>query len=311
MGVNMCQAVITKFQKVHGDKFDYSKVSYSTAKTRVIVACKEHGDFLITPNNHLSGYGCPKCVGRGFTKEENLSRFIHDAHKIHNNKYDYSLVDLSDQKLIIICPIHGKFTQSKIGHITNKSGCPQCGIIQKGLSCRLSKDAFIEKANATHNNRYTYDNTVYKGAHKKVSITCKTHGEFAVTPANHWSNGIGCPSCFNSNPSKGEVIIYDWLTEHNIPFESQKSFPDLYYKSKKGRLKYDFFIPSQNLLIEFDGEYHYNPISFSKIISADDQLALTQIRDKLKTEYATNNGFKLLRIRFDDNILNIMETTLV
>ena len=135
--------------------------------------------------------------------------------------------------------------------------------------------------------------------------------DFSITPANHWSNGVGCPSCFNSNPSKGEVKIYDWLTKHNIRFEFQKSFPDLYYKSKNGRLKYDFYIPDQNLLIEFDGEYHYNPISFSKFISGDDQLALTQIRDKLKTEYAAKNNFNLLRIRFDEDILDLLKLHII
>jgi len=307
MTTNKNQVFLDKAKKIHGDKFDYAKVDYRTAKTKVIITCREHGDFLVTPNNHLSGNGCPKCRGQGFTEEENLNRFINDAHKIHNNKYDYSLVKMTDPKYTIICPIHGQFKQSKVGHITNKSGCPKCGVIQKGLSRRLPKDEFIKKANETHNNRYTYDNVVYQGAHKKVNITCPTHGDFSITPANHWSNGVGCPSCFNSNPSKGEVKIYDWLTKHNIHFEFQKSFPDLYYKSKNGRLKYDFYIPDQNLLIEFDGEYHYHPISFSKLISKENQLQLTQTRDRLKTEYAEKNGYKLLRIRYDDDILSMLE----
>lgn len=302
------QAFLDKSKKIHGDKFDYSKVDYRTAKTKVIITCGEHGDFLVTPNNHLSGNGCPKCLGRGFTPEEQLENFIKDGHRIHDNKYDYSLVNITDKKLTIICPIHGKFEQSKIGHITNKSGCPTCGIIKKGLSRRLSKEEFIQKANETHKNRYTYDNVVYQGAHKKVSVTCSTHGDFSITPANHWSKGVGCPSCFNSNPSKGEVKIYEWLNKHNIHFEFQKSFPDLYYKSKNGRLKYDFYIPEKNLLIEFDGEYHYNPISFSKLISGDEQLLLTQTRDRLKTEYAKRNGYNLLRIRYDDDILSILES---
>jgi hypothetical protein len=306
MSSNKSQVFIDKSKKIHGDKFDYSKVDYRTAKTKVTVTCKEHSDFLVTPNNHLSGNGCPKCLGRGYTPEEQLENFIKDGHRIHNNKYDYSLVNITDKKLTIICPIHGEFKQSKIGHITNESGCPVCGGIKKGLSRRLSKDEFVAKANETHNHRYTYDNVVYQGAHKKVSITCTKHGDFSITPANHWSNGVGCPSCFNSNPSKGEVKIYDWLTEHNIHFEFQKSFPDLYYKSKNGRLKYDFYIPDQNLLIEFDGEYHYNPISFSKLISKEDQLLLTQTRDRLKTEYAEKNGYKLLRIRYDDDILSML-----
>jgi hypothetical protein len=304
----MSQQVITKFQKVHGDKFDYSKVSYSTAKTKIVVICKIHGDFLITPNNHLSGYGCPKCRGRGFTDQEKLERFIDAGNAIHNNKYDYSKVNMSDVKLNIACPIHGNFLQLYRAHITNKSGCLQCGYESNSQMARLGKDAFVEKANTAHNNKYTYDNVVYEGAHKKVSITCPTHGDFSVTPANHWSNGVGCPSCFNSNPSKGEVKIHEWLIKHNIPFEFQKSFPDLYYKSKKGRLKYDFYITHLNLLIEFDGEYHYSPISFSKLISGTDQLALTQIRDNLKTEYAKKNDYKLLRIRFDDNVIGVLES---
>ena len=303
MSHNKSQPILAKFQKVHGDKFDYSKVVYHTAKTKVIVGCKIHGDFLVTPNNHLSGNGCPKCLGRGFTPAEQLKNFIKDGHRIHNNKYDYSLVNINDKQLTIICPIHGEFKQLRRAHITNKSGCPECGKIVATDKNRLSKDEFIKKANETHNNRYTYDNVIYQGSHKKVNVTCPTHGDFSVTPANHRSKGVGCPSCFNSNPSKGEVKIYDWLTKHNIHFEFQKSFPDLYYKSKNGRLKYDFYIPDLTLLIEFDGEYHYNPISFSKLITGADQLILTQTRDQLKTEYAEKHGYRLLRIRYDDDII--------
>jgi very-short-patch-repair endonuclease len=76
-------------------------------------------------------------------------------------------------------------------------------------------------------------------------------------------------------------------------------------------LKYDFYIQHLNLLVEFDGEYHYNPISFSKLISGPDQLALTQIRDRLKTEYAEKNGYKLLRIRYDDDITDMLAQHIV
>lgn len=53
------------------------------------------------------------------------------------------------------------------------------------------------------------------------------------------------------------------------------------------------------------------PISFSKLISGPEQLALTQIRDQLKTEYAEKNGYKLLRIRYDDNITDLLEQHIV
>ena len=53
---------IEKARKVHGNKYDYSKTEYITAKKdKVIVVCPEHGEFMILPNDHLSGKGCPRC----------------------------------------------------------------------------------------------------------------------------------------------------------------------------------------------------------------------------------------------------------
>jgi len=52
---------IEKARKVHGNKYDYSKVKYKNNSTGVIITCPIHGDFIQSPNNHLSGRGCPIC----------------------------------------------------------------------------------------------------------------------------------------------------------------------------------------------------------------------------------------------------------
>ena len=52
---------IAKARKIHGDKYDYSKVVYVNAKTKVCVTCKEHGDFWITPDHLTRGKGCNLC----------------------------------------------------------------------------------------------------------------------------------------------------------------------------------------------------------------------------------------------------------
>lgn len=52
---------IRKSKVVHGNKYDYSKVEYKTAKIKVIIICKNHGNFLQTPSNHLKGHGCHFC----------------------------------------------------------------------------------------------------------------------------------------------------------------------------------------------------------------------------------------------------------
>lgn len=53
--------------KIHGNKFDYSKVNYYNKETPVIIICQKHGEFKQSPNAHLSGAGCPKCKNKNQT----------------------------------------------------------------------------------------------------------------------------------------------------------------------------------------------------------------------------------------------------
>ncbi len=59
---------IQKSIAIHGDNYDYSCVSYSSAKDKVLIHCREHGDFWQTPGNHLSGKACPGCADYGFKR---------------------------------------------------------------------------------------------------------------------------------------------------------------------------------------------------------------------------------------------------
>lgn len=72
--------VIEKFKSVHMNKFDYSKFNYITIKTKSIIICKEHGEFLQHANAHLNGNGCPKCVGK-FPESDKLIEFIGSSKK--------------------------------------------------------------------------------------------------------------------------------------------------------------------------------------------------------------------------------------
>ena len=47
---------------MHGKKYDYSKVKYVNSETKVIIICKEHGEFLQRPVSHWGGQDCPKCA---------------------------------------------------------------------------------------------------------------------------------------------------------------------------------------------------------------------------------------------------------
>ena len=112
-------------------------------------------------------------------KKVTTEEFIEKSNKIHNYKYDYSLTNYTgkDNKVIIICPIHGEFEQYASNHY--KHGCNKCGH-EKTSSTKISNsnNNFIEKANEIHNFKYDYSKVNYVNNKEKICIICPEHGEF-------------------------------------------------------------------------------------------------------------------------------------
>ena len=116
---------IERAKEIHGDKYDYSKVEYTGALSKVCIICPIHGEFWQEASSHIKKKnGCPLCNGR----IKNTTRFIERAKEIHGDKYDYSKVEYinSTSKICIICPIHGEFWQEPRHHLNSKNGCPIC-----------------------------------------------------------------------------------------------------------------------------------------------------------------------------------------
>jgi hypothetical protein len=221
----------------------------------------------------------------------NTDRFIARSRSIHGRKYDYSKVNYvnNELKVIIICPKHGEFNQT-----------PHCHL--RGYQCRACSDAekintqheFITAIIKKHGHKYDYSNVVYKGKKHKIQITCKLHGDFIQHPNSHL-NGKGCPKC---KQSKTETIIQLWLEAHKIRYVSQKIFQDCRNPETNYPLKFDFFIPHKNLLIEYDGPQHYKICRIGKYTLTPDSLRKIQFRDKIKTKYAKSQGIGLVRIKY-------------
>lgn len=109
-----------------------------------------------------------------------------------------------------------------------------------------------------------------------------------------------CPVC---DESKGERIIRKHLEKNNIDFIQEYRFEGCKYKLP---LPFDFYIPSKNLIIEFDGEQHYKPISY---FGGKKTFRSTQIRDKIKNDYCKENNINLLRIPYYElsNVEDILD----
>ena len=53
---------ISDAKKIHGNRYDYSKVDYKNAYTKICIICPEHGEFWQTPHSHLGmKCGCKNC----------------------------------------------------------------------------------------------------------------------------------------------------------------------------------------------------------------------------------------------------------
>ena len=202
---------IKKARKVHKNKYDYSKVHYVNAITKVTIRCPEHGEFEQAPSKHLSGHNCPKCSGRYVptTKE-----WIASARDVHNGKYDYSKVKYvnSTTKVCIICSEHGEFEQTPSDHIRG-CGCPKCSVENHSGKQASTKEEFIKKACEKHKGIYDYSNVEYVNNRTKVCIICPNpdHGEFWQRPYCHLQ-GNGCPRCANeANGKRKRLSLSDFI----------------------------------------------------------------------------------------------------
>ena len=240
---------VEKARKIHGDKYDYSKVEYKGIKEKVLIICPIHGEFYQTPREHLSGCGCQECSGN---KKLTTEEFIRRAKEIHGNKYDYSKVVYvnAHTKICIICPEHGEFWQLPSDHL-NTNGCEKCGIEKRASLRIMNTEEFIRRAKEIHGNKYDYSKVVYKGSDQKVCIICPIHGEFWQI-ANDHLRGSHCPSC-SVRMSKPENDIFQYM-KHILPNT------DIIQRDTKilNRKEIDILIPEINLAIEYDGLAWHN-----------------------------------------------------
>lgn len=95
----------------------------------------------------------------------------------------------------VICPSHGEFQQYSAQFRKDGAGCPKCGHEHRGLKKRLDQDEFIRRAEDIHPGAFTYEGTNYVNMTTKVSVTCRHHGEFSISPIKLVHGGQGCPTC--------------------------------------------------------------------------------------------------------------------
>lgn len=294
MKTNSPDVFITRAKEKHGDRYDYSKVVYENTNKKVIIVCRDHGDFLVTPKNHVSnGSGCPECAlisrsekqkgrkrpGIGGVKSKDTEWFVEKCKGIHNNRYEYNNTIYVNAKstVKVTCVEHGDFELLASAHMQGQ-GCAKCAYGDRVMTI----DEFIAKGNEVHNNKYDYSKTVYGSSQKDmVKIICVKHGEFYQNAGSHLA-GHGCKKCV-AHISNGEAELYEFicsLTDEEVKQTDRRTIKPL---------ELDVYIPTMKLAIEYNGLYwHCDRV---------DGFTMNTHVDKFKR--CEEQGIRLLSI-FDD-----------
>lgn len=147
-----------KSSKIHNYKYTYDKVEYINNTSKVKIFCKEHNTYFTqSPNDHAAGkVGCEKCISRLKSDTHKLTQdqCIENFKRVHNDKYDYSLVDYekTHKKVKIICSEHGVFKMTPAHHGQGEN-CPKCSRKRQGGWTRTN---FKEKCNKNNNGLGTF-----------------------------------------------------------------------------------------------------------------------------------------------------------
>ena len=248
---------IKKARKVHGDRYDYSKVEYVNNQTKVCIICKEHGEFWQIPQKHLTGQGCIKCHREAMAKRYSLGKekFIEKSNAVHNGFYDYSEVEYVNghMKVKIICPIHGIFEQEPSSHLQGH-GCPFCADVENGKKKRKwtydscyeeakkhkSKIAFKIAAPTAYAkartmgwlNEYTWFTSLRKDLGFWTKEQCFEEAKKYKSKTEFME---GCPTAYSKSLKNGWSIAYTWFTNEQINV----------YKGKVDSI-YSYFFEKQN-----------------------------------------------------------------
>lgn len=272
--------------------------NYLGANTKMLIKhniCKN--EYEARWGNFQQGYRCPKCSG---------------LEKLNNEEIDKRMFELTKNEYVRIGNYLGARTKMLIKHNVCKNEymiswsnfnqgarCPRCSGLEKLDNKEIDKRMY----ELTKNEYLRLGNYVNSGTKILIKHTlCKNKYEVRWCD---FQQGSRCPKC---NESKGEKAISDILNYLNIKYTSQKRFKDCKYKNT---LPFDFYIHNKKskLLIEFDGRQHFESIEY---FGGKETLKETQLRDKIKNDFAEEKNIPLLRIPYIDfdNIEHILTNKL-
>lgn len=239
---------------------------------------------------------CRNCTGKktsDVSKQKRAKKYISLAQKICD-ECEYILLTTIDNYIDIkmdvhfICKKHGYQTMM-LNNFIHGHRCKDCAYETKGKNLRHDIEYVKEYIESVNGNKLLNPEEYKDTFTRNLDILCSCGNVFTTSFSNYSKHDVNtCYSC-SCKESSGEEYIRKFLELNEIDFIQEKRFVDC--RDNKP-LPFDFYLPQYNLIIEFDGKQHYEPIfgdkSFKKTIE----------HDKVKNQYCENNNINLLRIPY-------------
>lgn len=186
--------------KIHGNRYDLSKVVYEYAHIKVTVGCYEHGDFDIRPNSLQQGGGCPVCGDIRCRKSQTKSqeKFITEMKELYGDLLDFSesVYVKAKDKVSFVCPIHNTVKASP-DKLKRGNGCPKCN--RNGYSRGRPGSFYV----LIHDDITKVGITNLTAEKRAQSVNCSSKKSFSVYLEFRHENG--------DFPKSIETITLKWL----------------------------------------------------------------------------------------------------
>lgn len=192
---------------------------------------------------------------------------------------------------IFQCPFCSNTFETRISDVV-KNHTRSCGCLAKQTKSNNGKRNLKNLLGQSYGKLTVIELTNERNERHAVWKCLCECGNFCFIDSGDWGHIYSCGCIL----SKGEAIIQKILQENNISFEKQKTFEDL--KINDNYLRFDFYLPIENCIIEYDGIQHYQYSSSGW--DTEKKFLLTQTRDKIKNQWCLNKKIPLIRIPYTD-----------
>lgn len=256
----------------------------NVSNVMVSFVCNVHADKGVQTvrrgSLHNSQKPCKYCSHRNLSRAE-LMEVINDC-KLEHIEIMSNDINFIKDRVKCKCTLHNVMYETLVESVLEGRGCDKCTIDKKRNFLSYS-----EAQDKLRKIKPDVELISYEKCALPITVRCLKCGELWSTKITEPSR---CPNC--DNKFIGESLIYQYLKNNEIPFIPQYRFEDCVDKHE---LVYDFYLPSLNTCIEYNGKQHYMPI---KHFGGDERFLVQKRHDEIKRKYCKDNEINLIEIKY-------------